>query len=245
MIRWFDEVSRTSAPYVGGKGANLGELTQAGFPVPWGFIITVEAYKAGLAKAHGAICDAYSQLTAAELVAVRSSAPAEDGGRASFAGQHHTRLNVKGEVEVIQSVVDCWESLYADAAVAYRKAMGVSDEGLTMAVVVQIMVNAVISGTMFTKDVVEDDHNYFTIEATPGYGDVLVSGEVNPDLYIIEKQSLETAIKPKEPILSDWHLSQLCALGHAIEAHYESPQDVEWAMDSQKIYICQSRPITA
>ncbi len=203
------------------------------------------------------------------FVAVRSSATAEDLPGASFAGQQETYLNVRGEDEVVEKVKKCWSSLYTPRAIYYRVQKGFRHEDVSIAVVVQKMVNSEKSGVMFTSHPVTGD-KIAIIEAVWGLGEAIVSGMVTPDHYeydrvqrkivvvkIAEKKVMLTRgedgktvkveldeEKAKARVLSDEEIEELVKLGEIIEDHYGTPQDVEWAIEKGKIYIVQSRPIT-
>lgn len=234
-IAWFSEIRSTDVELAGGKGANLGELTAQGIPVPPGFIVTADAYtqflqesgtEAGLhdllvnasdepgstretanaiqslinqAAVPQAIADAireaYAELGGG-LVAVRSSATAEDLAEASFAGQQSTYLNVIGEAAVLRAVQECWASLFEERAIVYRNQTGFDHTSVRIAVVVQSMVQSDRSGIMFTVNPVTGDSDGIVIEAILGLGEAVVSGMVTPDMYILGKTSLE--IQQKE-----------------------------------------------
>jgi pyruvate,water dikinase len=135
------------------------------------------------------ICDAYDRLGGA-LVAVRSSATAEDTEAASFAGQQSTFLNVEGHDSLLEAIVGCWASLFEARAIAYRTRAGISHHDVTIAVPVQRMVQSERSGVAFTVDPVTGDSGRMVIEAVRGLGEALVSGEVTPDMYTVDKASL-------------------------------------------------------
>lgn len=230
-VVWFSEVGREDLSLVGGKGANLGELTRAGIPVPPGFVVTADTYfhflrqnsleltiKAELAgldvqnsrslnaaaarirqcilgadmPAHIAdeIREAYGKLGEGP-VAVRSSATAEDLPEASFAGQQSTFLNVQGADNVVKAVQACWASLFEGRAIFYREEGGYEHMKVGLAVPVQRMVQSETSGVMFTVEPVTSDASKITIEAVYGLGEGIVSGEISPDLYMVQKDSLE------------------------------------------------------
>ena len=310
-IRWFEEIRLTDTGSVGGKGANLGELTAGGLPVPPGFVITGEAYldsigRAGirerleaiLAEARTAsqddldvlageardlvhavpipkdlaagIVKAYRRLGKDIRVAVRSSGIGEDAEGTSFAGMNETFTNVAGEEQLLARVVDCWASLWGARSIFYR-----GDKDLTaepaIAVVVQEMVPSVRSGVMFTIDPSTGETDHVVIEAAFGQGEVVVSGLVEPDTYVVSKdgprllharvgtQSFEIVRGPDgedqrieldeaeggRRVLSDQEVIEVARLGLATEAHYGSPQDTEWAMAGGRTYLVQSRPVTA
>ena len=239
---WFDEVDKEDLLLVGGKGANLGELTKAAIPVPPGFIVTTESYflfldESGLHQQIGEILEslnpddseqllqiateikdmitnatmpqhiadeireAYGKMGG--LVAVRSSATAEDLPEASFAGQHRTFLNVRGEEEVIVAVQGCWASLFEPRAIFYRHEQGLDHLKVGIAVPVQRMVQSEAAGVMFTVEPLTNDDR-ITIEAVYGLGEAIVSGEMTPDLYLVNKGDFD--ILEKRIAKQDWHL---------------------------------------
>lgn len=202
------------------------------------------------------------------FVAVRSSATAEDLPGASFAGQQETYLNVRGEEDVVEKVKKCWSSLYTPRAIYYRVQKGFRHEDVSIAVVVQKMVNSEKSGVMFTSHPVTGD-KVAIVEAVWGLGEAIVSGMVTPDHYeydrvqrklvvvniaekrfMITRQDSKTVKveldeeKAKARVLDDGEIEELVRLGEIIEDHYGTPQDVEWAIERGKVYIVQSRPIT-
>jgi pyruvate,water dikinase len=208
------------------------------------------------------------------LVAVRSSATAEDLPEASFAGQQRTFLNVQGEKEVVAAVHGCWASLFEARAVFYREHQGFDHFKVGIAVPVQRMVQSEASGVMFTIEPVTSDTSKIVIEAVFGLGEAIVSGEVTPDLYVIDKEGLRISTKiiakqewqlirnpaaddkganiqvPLPPStqsqqkLADDDIIQLAKLGKQIEDHYQFPQDIEWAKEDGNLFIVQSRPVT-
>jgi len=222
-------------------------------------------------KIEDEIRKAYRQLCEEEgeevYVAVRSSATAEDLPDASFAGQQETFLNVKGEDNVVEMVKKCWSSLYTPRAIYYRIQKGFRHEDVSIAVVVQKMVNSEKSGVMFTSHPVTGD-KIAVVEAVFGLGEAIVSGIVTPDTYVydrVERRLKEVIVgekrlmivrqndktvevelgeKAKERVLSDEEIEKLVDIGEIIEEHYGKPQDVEWAIEKGKIYIVQSRPVT-
>jgi len=176
-------------------------------------------------------------------VAVRSSATAEDLPSASFAGQQDTYLNVSSEKELLDCVRKCWASLFTDRAVYYREKNGFKHTDVLISVVVQEMVDAKYAGVMFTKDPVEK--KYVLVEVVTGLGEKLVSGEVTPNSYHLDKHSFKPVKKAENFKFDLLFLKKLGVLGKLIESHYKFPQDIEWAIDSKgKIRILQSRSIT-
>ncbi len=314
-IKWFDEITKNDVGIAGGKGANLGEMTRANFPIPPGFIVTSNAYFEFLKVNHlesamrgvldgldvndstvlnsaskkieamiingeipedmrKEIADAYERMCQLEretvATAVRSSATAEDLPEASFAGQQKTFLNMKGEEDVINAVKECWASLYEARAIFYRVQNNFEHMKVGLAAVVQKLVSADRAGVMFTVDPVSQDKNIMVIEAAYGLGETVVSGEVTPDTYKIRKSDFSIASKEvasqdfmvirdaqggtkeekldplimKRQKLDDQEIKELAKIGKFIEDHYKAPQDIEWAIEGNRLYIVQSRNIT-
>lgn len=254
FIKNINEISKDDVSLVGGKGASLGEMTQAGIPVPPGFVITTEAFddkllpiESKMSQALKEILKAFDSLDA-ERVAVRSSAVAEDSSQASWAGQLETYLNVS-RGNLIDKVRECWNSIKSDRAVAYAADQNLSKKQLTVAVVIQKMVDAQAAGVMFTANPVSKEKNEVMIESVWGLGEQLVQGSVTPDNFIVDKETSEIKSKDlqkeSEQSVTDENIKNLVGLGKKIENHYGSPQDIEWAIDEEgKIWILQSRPIT-
>jgi len=308
----FAAIDRSSVAVAGGKAANLGELTQAGFPVPPGFCVTTQAYAlvaegAGLEpmlaelaaaraddtmhlaavaaaararllaapipeKVAEAIRKAYGELVHDEPVpvAVRSSATAEDLPFASFAGQQETFLNIIGIEALLDTVRRCWASLWTERAVSYRESLGIDPRAVRLAVAVQQMVDAAVAGVLFTAHPLTGRRRQAVIDASPGLGEAVVSGAVNPDHFVVHTATGEIAQRRlgekrlairatagggtqrveltggnTKACLSDEQIRALAALGARVEAHYGTPQDIEWVIDpSGKRWLVQSRPIT-
>ena len=205
----------------------------------------------------------------APFVAVRSSATMEDSEQASFAGMNATFLNVHGREDVIRKVKECWASLYGARVISYRAKKEFYDEPV-IAVVVQKMVNSDKAGVMFTANPRNNNLNSLVIEGAFGLGEVVVGGLVTPDYYEIDKAGMkvkDTRISHKkfkiirdekgrnknielsekeanEQVLTDKEIQQIAGLGMKIEQHYGSPQDTEWAIEGNKVFMLQSRPIT-
>ncbi len=312
-VAWFKDVDKDDLNMVGGKGANLGEMTQAGFPVPNGFIVTSYAYYQFLdednlrGEIHDVlspvdvndtdalekvatkvqniiirakfpkevakdVLDAYFTLSGPmknAVVAVRSSATAEDLPGASFAGQQSTFLNVQGEANVIEKVKEAWASLFTARAIFYRATNKFDHFKVGIAVPVQKMVESEASGIMFTLDPVTNDKHKVVIEAIHGLGEMIVQGAVTPDHYEVDKKSHEitnkvvreqeklmlkhgrgntvrecTPEESKSQKLSDEQIKELAKIGMNLEKHYYFPQDIEWAMEDGKLFIVQTRPVT-
>ena len=331
FIVWFDEVDKNDISSVGGKGANLGEMTKNGFPIPFGFVVTSDAYHYFLEKQgikdliktelkslnvtdpislhrvstnikkiilktpipveiSEQIGDYYEKIYERErksrhfvskvkyrlkasyspaLVAVRSSATAEDLPDASFAGQQETYLNVKGETNLLHKVRECWASLFTERAIFYRSEKKFDHFKVGLASVVQRMVQSDKSGIMFTVDPVTNDKSTIIIEAIYGLGEYIVQGKVTPDQYLVNKKDLtlkskkvsyqnlkfvksgtsnkEVKISKKigsKQKLTITEILKIAELGKKIEKHYFFPQDLEWAIEKKDFFIVQSRPIT-
>ena len=308
FIKQFDEVGRDDIDEAGGKGANLGELTRAGLPVPSGFVVVTEAYRAYVTEHQLAerivtlavptddpagyddasaqiralftnevsdslraeITEAYTALGEDAPVAVRSSATAEDLPEASFAGQQDTYLNVRGLEDLLVAVRDCWASLWTARAMAYRARQGIDPASVSLAVVVQQMVDAEAAGVMFTANPSNGRRDETVISAAWGLGESVVSGSVNTDNIVVRTPdgavlSNETADKavmtiyaeqrtqevpvPADQrmgaVLSEAETAALAAYGTRIDNHFGAPQDIEWARADGRFWILQSRPITA
>jgi len=326
FIKWLKELSKNDLPLVGGKAANLGEMYNAGLPVPQAFVVTVDAYKEFLKRTklkgkilkilketdfnnpsileentkkirelientkmpeeiEKEIIEAYEKLSKEfgkeeEYVAVRSSATMEDIIGASFAGLQLTLLNIKGKKNVVKAVQKCWASLFTPRATFYRQQKGFKHEKVYIAIPVQKQLGVLIkeeylkgkykAGIGFTIHPVTGEKNKIVVEASYGQGEAIVSGEVNPDTYVIDKESgkvLESHVGTKEKMkitkeggeldeievpenmrkvlcLSEDEIKQLWSLARKLEEHYNFPQDFEWASENGKVYLVQSRPVT-
>jgi pyruvate,water dikinase len=227
--------------------------------------------KAGVPSRLGdEVIEAYHRLGQTIPVAVRSSALGEDGGAASFAGMYDSYTNVIGDSAVLARVVDCWVSLFGERVIAYRAARGVTDEA-AIAVMVQQFVNADCAGVMFTADPATGDADRILLEASFGLGEVVMGGELEPDMYVVSKdrprllqvrighkthKAIATsdgevtrvdvpAAEVREQAVSDTHIIALAQA--AVQAERDlggEPQDIEWAIADGWTYLLQSRPIT-
>jgi pyruvate,water dikinase len=215
-----------------------------------------------------AITSPLARLGEQAAYAVRSSATAEDLPTASFAGQQDSYLNVAGRAAILQHVSRCWASLFSERAVTYRLRNGFDHRKVRMAVVVQQMVFPQAAGILFTADPVTSNRKVSSVEASFGLGEALVSGRVNPDVYQVRDGEIvakavatkqlaiqatpaggthEQAIEPErqqQPALTDAQVLELAQLGRRIEAHFDTPQDIEWCLVDDGFQIVQSRPIT-
>jgi pyruvate,water dikinase len=203
----------------------------------------------------GRITAAYENLVGGRLtatykfvgnkkVAVRSSAVAEDSEAASYAGQQETYLFVEGAEEVCRRIVDCWASFFSERALFYRSQKG-SLKDLRMAVVVQKMVDPEKSGVIFTADPVRRRRDRMVVEAVRGIGERVVSGEVTPDHYTLDRRGKVKREKiVDDRVLTDDELQRLGDLGRQLEERHGVAQDIEWAMIGEEIYLLQCRPVT-
>ncbi|OWK44376.1 PEP/pyruvate-binding domain-containing protein [Fimbriiglobus ruber] len=270
-ILFFDAMTDADTARVGGKGLSLGRMAAAGLPVPPGFVVTTATYRSlhatGVRASTTLVQDvlaAYHRLGAG-LVAVRSSATAEDGAETSFAGQQATLLGVTGDEAVLDAIDACWKSLHTDRAIAYRRQQSVADDGLAMAVVVQTLVPAEVAGVLFTRDPQDATGKLMAAEASWGLGEAVVSGRVTPDRFrlafdtgaVVEKhaghKSIEITASGEQHVaperqdilcLNDDQLAQLADLGRRVEEYYGAPRDIEWAYVDGKFLLLQARPIT-
>jgi pyruvate, water dikinase len=211
------------------------------------------------------------RLAAQTPVAVRSSATAEDLPGASFAGQQDTYLWVRGRDAVLDHVRRCWASLYTCRAILYRARYGIPDEGLSMAVAVQTMVDARVAGVAITLNPINGDRSKVTVDASYGLGEMVVAGRVTPDNVLLDKvmgcvvaetigdkhtelvpdagagRLVERAVdedRRRRRCLTDGELAAILALAKRAEKHYGCPQDIEWAMDGRDLFLLQARPET-
>jgi len=242
QIKTFQEISKSDIAIAGGKGASLGEMTQAGIPVPNGFVIITDAYNKPLDEKE--IFAAFDKLKTIH-VAVRSSATAEDSNNTSWAGQLETYLNVTRE-KLIESIKKCWASINTNRAICYAKENKIPKSKQKVAVVIQKMIDSHISGVMFTANPVTSSRDQIVLESCFGLGESLVQGLVTPDSFLIDKKNLKIISQNIVlRTLSHDQVLDLTKLAIEIEKHYNYPQDIEWAIDkNNKIFILQSRPIT-
>jgi rifampicin phosphotransferase len=308
-VKRLDEIGRGDIELAGGKGANLGELTRAGMPVPPGFVLSTATYRAfvsangldeqiltlaqlptdtgtsGYETAADRIRTLFTdaeipEQLAAEIaearsalgdvaVAVRSSATAEDLEGASFAGQQDTYLNVRGDA-LLAAVRACWASLWTARAMAYRARQGIDPASVSLAVVVQQMVDADAAGVLFTANPTNGRRDETVIGAAWGLGESVVGGLVDTDDLVVQpgegrvlsRQTADKAVltgyaehgteqrpvpaeRRTRPVLDDAAAVELARIGARIVAHFGAPQDIEWARADGRFFVVQSRPITA
>jgi len=327
-ITWLSDLSKKDLQLAGGKGASLGEMFNAKFPVPQAFVVTTDAFYFYLkeTKIQDSIRELLNRIdvdntenltkyaeeirnivTEAEMpeilekeileaydhfnvdldglkdspgalailksarepifVSVRSSATAEDLGDASFAGQQESFINVKGNQDLIEKVKRCFASIFTARSIFYRKKKGFEDL-VGIAAIVQKMVNSDKSGVIFSKNPVKNNDEIL-IEAVFGQGEGIVSGKIKPDQHILTREfklvqekisDKKLAIirtsggqtktiqltpeKSKQRVLKTYELKQLAEYAIKLEDHYKKPQDIEFSIEGEEIYILQARPIT-
>ena len=309
LLRDFKNISKSDMTLAGGKGASLGEMTQAGISVPSGFVILASAFEKFLEETDlnveidsildsvnhkeihtveyasekiealilGAVMpkdikddiQKFFKNLDSQYAAVRSSATAEDSASAAWAGQLESYLNTTEET-LLENVKKCWASLFTPRAIFYRFEKGLHKQQISVAVVVQKMVESEKSGIAFSVHPVTEDKNQLIIEAGLGFGEAIVSGQITPDSYVVEKQPRRiidkniqtqsrglyraknggnewrdiTKEQGEKQVLSDSEILELSEVILRIENHYSFPCDIEWAAGKGKFYIVQSRPIT-
>lgn len=308
-IKTFEELSAHDVALAGGKGASLGEMTQAGIPVPDGFVILASAFERFLEETDlGIEIDAIlrtvnkSEMRSVEhasekiqhlilnakmpdditvdaqkyfdqlgvpYVAVRSSATAEDSASAAWAGQLESYLNTNADT-LLKNVQRCWASLFTPRAIFYRFEKDLHSTKISVAVVVQKMVNSELSGVAFSVHPITEDKNQLIIEAGYGLGEAIVAGQITPDSYVVEKEPRRVADvnvntqnrglyraenggsewrdidepRASSQVLTNEQVLELAELVIEIEKHYGFPCDIEWVFENNKFHIVQSRPIT-
>ncbi len=316
ITRNFKKITKNNVDLAGGKGASLGEMTNAGISIPPGFVILSGAFEEFIGREYSegnnlkieidgildtvnpddintveqasekiqsliinaetpeniekAILESFKDLDT-KFVAVRSSATAEDSASAAWAGQLNTYLNTTNE-DILKNVKKCWASLFTPRAIFYRFEQKLQKQKVSVAVVIQKMVNSEESGISFSVHPVTQDYNHIIIEAGLGLGESIVSGQITPDSYIVDKQDWKIIDKniseqskalyrkndkeggniwkdlnseeANKQVITDEEVIKLAKLIKKIEDHYGFPVDVEWARENNQIYITQSRPIT-
>ncbi len=307
------KIRKDDTDIVGGKGANLGEMISAGFPVPNGFALTVYAYDLFLKEnaIYSKIFELLKGLDVSDsdrltevakkiqviiknsripqeliketvsfykklsgfmgfaLVAVRSSATAEDMPKTSFAGMGETILNVKGEANLLEAVKRCWASLFTARSIFYRVENKIPHEKVKISVIVQKMVQSTVSGVIFSIDPVTNEKDKIVIESVWGLGEMIVQGSVTPDRYVVQKETftilsreisdqsvqlIKVGTETKErqipqklrgkQKITDEEIIKLAKYADQLQKHYYFPQDIEWAKEKNKLYIVQTRPVT-
>jgi len=279
-ILWLHDSACADSSLTGGKAANLSRLG-ADVRVPPGFCLTAAAHQAAVENQPvlsdalaGAVAAAYAEL--AQLcgvddppVAVRSSAVDEDGAAASFAGQHDTFLNIVGPDAVIEAIARCWASGHADHARQYRERHGLHERPVRVAVLVQQLVPADVSGVVFSANPVNGRRDELVINASWGLGESIVAGRVTPDAYVVRRpdrhvthrtigdKTRMTVRTPagtrevevprllrRQPALTDAQIVELVDVVLGLELRMQVPVDVEVAWHGKDLYVLQCRPIT-
>ncbi|MBU1178027.1 hypothetical protein KJ903_02305 [Patescibacteria group bacterium] len=304
------KVNKSSVNQAGGKGASLGEMVRAGFPVPPGFVVLASAFDKYLAESdvgveiesalrkvkpedtesveeaaeiirhlirqtkmdsdlQQSILTDYKKLQA-EYVAVRSSATVEDSKLDSWAGELESYLDTTEDM-LLDRVRDCWASLFTPRAIFYRYARQLEKKKISIAVVIQKMIESEVAGVAFSVHPITKDYNQMIIEAGWGLGESIVLGKITPDSYVVAKdeekivdsnvseQTMmitrrqdgggveETSVpadRQNKQKLAEAEIIKLARTVKKIEKHYGSPQDIEWAYAQGKLYVVQARPIT-
>ncbi|MEY3784240.1 MAG: hypothetical protein RLZZ230_562, partial [Candidatus Parcubacteria bacterium] len=305
----FTKINKNSVGIAGGKGASLGEMTQAGIPVPKGYVVLSTAFDEYVSDANiteeieeilqsvnidaphtveGAaekiqylilnanisqrmideILVQFKKLNT-EFVAVRSSATAEDGVDHAWAGQLSSYLNTTEEF-LIPRIKECWASLFSPRAIFYRFGKDLHKTSVSVAVVVQEMIDSEKAGVAFSTHPITENSDQILIEAGYGLGEAVVSGEITPDSYVLSKkdnQILHTNVNEQKKqlirsktlseegynhwvslspeqgqsqVLSESGVKKLASLVIKIEKHYGFPCDIEWAYQDDNFYITQS-----
>jgi pyruvate,water dikinase len=307
------KIRKDDTSIVGGKGANLGEMISAGFPVPNGFALTIYAYDLFL-KENGIYSKIFELLRGLDvsntdrltetakkiqtiiktskiptllvkdtfslykklsgilnhsLVAVRTSATAEDMPKTSFAGMGETILNVKGEANLLEAIKRCWASLFTARSIFYRVENKIPHEKVKISVIIQKMIQSEVSGVIFSIDPATNEKDKIVIESVWGLGEMIVQGSVTPDRYIVQKETFKILSKeisdqsvqlikegletketkvPQKLIgkqkIADDEVIILAKYADKLQKHYYFPQDIEWAKEKGKLYIVQTRPVT-
>lgn len=244
VARILDDITTSEATRAGGKAFNCARLKQAGIPVPDGIVLTTDAMGASLHMPE--LHEWLAALPKNTTLAVRSSGVDEDGAGHSFAGIHETTLNVE-PANLSAAVKSCWASVMSPQAVAYRRALGLDAHNPKTAVLIQRMIDPVVSGVAFTINPITGDRNEVLVNSAPGLGDALVSGLIQPDEFRIEKSTGQVIFSQPvgaTPTLTNQQLRELTLMLRTIEDLYGSPQDVEWCYDGTQFWVVQSRPVT-
>lgn len=258
----FHDALAVDRKVAGGKAANLAYLVQSGFPVLEGLMITTSAYHEFLTdidinsenqmesiKRATFPDDLYDMIFSALTesnwlntpLAIRSSATLEDSSSASFAGLYDTYLNVKGMEEVCSAIQNCWASNFSQHVRHYQQTKQI--ESSAVAILIQPMVNAICSGIVFTANPITGKQNEIIVHAVSGLGEGLVSGTKNPNEWVVSNGNTQCLNSTLEKVISEQKVLELAELAERIAQQFGSPQDIEWSMDEEQIYILQARPM--
>lgn len=256
------DLKSTHVEKTGGKAANLARLIQAGFPAPEGIVVTTNAFSEYISQlpsegydeqireyllreklSAGLLKELFKAISHfdGQKVAVRSSGVAEDLEGASFAGQYDTFLNIEGFEAIEEAIRKCWASAFSDHILKYRSENQVNAGH--MAVLIQPMVSADAAGVTFTANPVTCDRNEVIVSSVRGLGERLVSGEASPDEWTVRGE-IVTAVSTPEQAINESQVLKIVDLARKVEAHYGTPQDIEWAMKDGELFLLQARPIT-
>jgi pyruvate,water dikinase len=235
-VLWLDEIEDDDRERVGAKAFILARLRRSGVRVPDGFVVTAGGRLLDGSRSE-ALRAAYARLGG--TVAVRSSSTLEDTDEASFAGQYRTALDVRGEEDVLRAARSCLEA--AGAATGYARAVGAGGTG-AMAVLVQRFVEPRAAGVAFTRH--PKHAASWLVESHAGRGEAVVSGAVSPDRYVGDRGGATARDGPEHASLSPVDLARVVALARRAEDLLGAPQDVEWALGADGLFLLQSRPIT-
>lgn len=261
LVLGFDEIGEAHAPLVGGKAFHLAQLAKAGFPVPAGFCLTTHATHARDDAAREALLAAYRRMGGG-AVAVRSSAPGEDGEDASYAGIFCSVLGVNGEDALIKAVEKCMASLHSPLASLYRKNLRVATTP-AMAVLILRMVDARAAGAAYTCAPLDPARRNIHVNTVWGLAEPLASGRAEGDGFVVSRSGKllhrTIADKPfqltvagelpvaeaerKSASLSDAEAKAVALLAIKAEKFFGKPQDIEFAFDGSQLWLLQSRPI--
>ncbi|OOM72704.1 PEP/pyruvate-binding domain-containing protein [Clostridium sp. BL-8] len=244
MVKSFKELTPELQLLAGGKGSMLSKMFQSGYPVPAGFVVLPSAFKENKLDdtAWNEIKSNLEKIrkdNEGALFAVRSSALSEDSAQASFAGEFETVLNVKTDEDVQEAIYEVFKSRESERVKAYSSVQGM-EQSHQIAVVIQLMVQSEISGVLFTADPITGSHEYMNGNFVFGLGEQLVSGEANAYHFKIKR--------PKKdydgPDEFKKYASELYKYASKLQKEYGMHQDIEWAVEKEKLYILQARPIT-
>ena len=282
-ILWLGDEDCHDVQRVGGKAANLSRLA-AGYRVPAGFCLTPDLYREWLdgpkqdmtlpQELRDIVSREYQEMTARcgtvdPAVAVRSSALDEDGQGVSFAGQYDTYLNIQGPGAISDAIVKCWDSVGGERMAAYRKEHNLPAESQGVAVLVQQLIPAEVSGVVFSANPISGNRDEVMINATWGLGESLVSGKVTPDTLLVQKSDLKVKdsqigekglmtvlteggteevrvprAQRQAPSLDDEKTGEIAKLAIDLEQEMGWPVDLEFAYYANDLYLLQCRPIT-
>jgi rifampicin phosphotransferase len=271
FIRTLQDIEAGDLALVGGKALGLARLNRAGFAVPQAFCITTLAHQSWLEQGRQFAPDLAREILAAQAnlqtssLAVRSSLTVEDGAATSLAGLASTRIGIMERTALLAAVAQIWSGVEAGPVRSYLQQLGVPDDKLAAAVVVQVLIQADVAGVLMTRDPIESTRPHYIVEAAWGLGESVVSGMVIPDRYWLDPGTgsivdMQLGLKPtriteagRAPVteelqrascLSEAELAELVNVGRRVQALLGSACDIEWARALGKLWLLQARPIT-